>query len=277
MNWYATLADVKAELQIMATTFDALFGGYIEAASRWIDGWTRREFFVTSESRDFDGQESPHELALDDVLSITTFAEDSERDGTFDGQTWTEDTDFALFPYDEFPRLSARTLPQGSLSFSPGTRRYRITALWGYGDGESATPYEAIGVTVTVADATTTTLTLSAEGTIEAGHTIFVGTEQMFISAVTSDDSKKATAQRGVNGTTATEHTTAAASIFRYPFQVWRMTVMLAAKAFGDRGHEGLESERIGNYSYKVEQAAARNAAEVRILSQVSREANGIG
>ena len=65
--------------------------------------------------------------------------------------------------------------------------------------------------TVTVADGSTTTLTLSAEGEILAKDTILVESEEMYITAVTSDASNEATAIRGVNGTSGVAHSASTA------------------------------------------------------------------
>jgi len=142
-----------------------------------------------------------------------------------------------------------------------------IAGLWGYGDGKSATPYEDSGITATIADTTGTTLTLSAEGTIEAGHTILVEDEQMYVSAVTSDgSSKEATVERGVNGTTAAAHSGKAAYIYQYPDGVVQACIMIAGRLFESRG-KVFDSERLGDYSYSRGQAkAAVMEAERAIL-----------
>ena len=123
----------------------------------------------------------------------------------------------------------------------------KITGLWGYGDGQSATPYTASSVTATVATTTGTTVTVSADDVIEAGHTILVESEQMFVTAVGTGSF---TATRGVNGTTAATHTTKTISTYDYPAAIRRATLSEAASAYTQRGDAGITMERQGDYSY---------------------------
>ncbi len=69
---------------------------------------------------------------------------------------------------------------------------------------------EATGINGTVADGIITTLDLSAEGTIVPGNTYLIGTEEMLVTAVTSDASDEATVIRGVDDTTPAAQSAAA-------------------------------------------------------------------
>ena len=271
-NLYATLASLKTLLGITATTYDADLLGYLEAASRWVDAACLRHFYVETGTRYFDGTRTD-DLPLDDCMSVTSFLADSEVDGTFDGETWTEgdEEDYVLSPLNGWPKMGAMANSWGDYAFSAARRRYKVTGQWGYGDGESATPYDASGITVTLATTTGTTATLSAEGTIKAGHTLLVESEQLYVAAVTSDGTKQATVTRGVNGTTAATHAAKAASVYRYPRNVQRYTVLLAGDAYNGMDELGMESEGIGTYRYKVGKAADRLVQESRILGPFVR------
>jgi len=251
MNLYSTLNDVKSRLGISATTDDALLMAYLEAASREIDAICHRHFYCETATRYFDTGSSASRRSIDDALSITTFTTDSELDGTFDGETWTEGatSDFVLWPWNSWPKMEVVVAKDGDHVFQTHTEQYiKIVGLWGYGDGKSATPYEAAGVTVTVADGATTLVAVSADSIIKPGHTILAGTEQMYVSAVAAGSF---TAERGVNGTTGAAQAAAAASIYRYPKLITQAVEIATADIYGAMGSEGLSSERIGDYSYQ--------------------------
>lgn len=251
MNAYATLDQIKDALNITGTDRDNDLLLFLEAVSRDIDAAAERFFYTETVTRHFDGTWRFRELLLDDLLSVTEWLTDTNTDETF-SDSWTESTDFVLNPRDGFPKIKMRLAFDTSMALGLSIDYHKVTGIWGFGNGTSD-PWAVSGITVTVADATTTTLTLSAEGTIKVGHTIKVGTEQMFITAVTSDNSDEATAERAVNGTTGADHTTAASSIAQYPAQVVRAATWLGKSSWQQVDESGLfESERIGDYSYKV-------------------------
>lgn len=247
MNCYASLTEIKAALGISGTSDDTVLLNRLEAASRMIDAYCRRQFYAEAATRYFPG--SGARLWLDDLLSITTFKLDGDGDATF--ETTLATTDYDLWPANRYPKIRADVADNGDYSaFASGVARgVEIAGLWGYGNKISATPYDLTAITVTVATATGTTLTLSADDVIAPGHTILVETEQMFISAVSAGT---ATAERGVNGTTAAAHSAKAASIYRYPMDIWQACVQLASAMYGQREVGGMKAERLGDYNYTV-------------------------
>ena len=252
MNCYGTLTQLKANLGITATTDNAILLRCLEGASRLIDSFCNRSFYVWEGAKYFDGA-SP--LFITDLLAESEFKTDEDGDLDYDNTLAT--TDYILYPLNDFPKTYIRLTPDSNYSGFGGSvkKGAKITGKWGYGDGISATPCEVTSVTVTVADATATTLTLSAEGTIEAGHTILVESEQMYISAVTADGTMGATAERAVNGTTGAAHSAKAASIYKYPRDVCQACLQAAETLFETRG-KVFSSERLGDYSYTAKEAA---------------------
>jgi len=248
MNTYATLDQLKESLSITATTDDALLLRLLKAASRWVDTFCNRHFYAKTETKYLDGSNGL-DFLIPDCLLLSEVKWDKDLDYSYE-ETHTEDTDFYLRPDNEFPKWEYIEAPDATYGVSYGKRMAKLTGLWGYGDGESATPYTATSITGTVADASGTTLTLSAEGTIEAGHTILVESEQMWVSAVTSDGSKEATVTRGVNGTTAAAHSAKTLSTYDYPFDVQNACMFYASELYNERNNPGMQSERIGDYSY---------------------------
>jgi len=271
LNLYETLANVKADLDpVSATTHDAALLRYLEAASRAIDLYCYRHFFVRSETR-YQTPAIPQRVILDDDLLVaTTMTADSEQDGTYDGETWTEDTDFWLVPRNGWPKHSMEITEFGSYTFRGGRHNLKIVGQWGYGDGLSATPYTDSGFTGTLATTTGTTLTADSDpsATVKVGHTILIGTEQMYVSAI-SDTS--VTVTRGVNGTTAAAHSEAAINVYKYPAPVSQMCAWLARQYFKDRRNSPeMSQERIGDYFY-TRLATAVDNQQRRVLGPFVR------
>lgn len=246
MNLYADLNDAKTHLGLTGTSNDAELLRLLEVASREVDGWTRRFFYSQTATRIYDAIQSGALLLPDDLLSVTTLKTDTDGDQSFDDETWVEGSDFYLEPFNEFPKDKIVVIGDGDFVFTAGPRTVQIAGIWGHGDGLSATPWADAGITGTVATTTGTSLTVSA-ATVYAGDTILIGTEQMYISAISGTS---ATVTRGVNGTTAATHNAAAISTAKYPAQLIQATLALTGEAFRSRGQEGFESERIGDYSY---------------------------
>lgn len=214
MNIYVDLTTLKARLDITGTGDDTELLKVIRAASREIDKYTGRYFYVVSGTHYYDGVQSPWHVP-EDILAITTLKLDQDGDGTYES-TLVATTDYHLLPYNEWPKTTIKANPQGSYgTFAAGiVKGIQITGTFGYGDESGATPYVAAAANGTVATTTGTTLTISADGTIKPGHTLLCGSEQMYVSAVTTGS---CTVRRGVNGTTAAVHAAEAIYIYQYP------------------------------------------------------------
>lgn len=233
---YATPDDVRYSASYeVAASMDPILLRFLESSSRAIDQYTARHFYPWLGIKYINGV-SGTRLSLPDVLSISSFVADSENDGTWDGETWVEGTDYyleSLSHVDQFPKAVAITTGWGNYRFCPGDRRYKLTSLWGYGDGQSATPWILSSVTATVATTTGTSVTVSSAGVIVAGQTIRVGTGEMM--NVTSVNSTTLTVERGVNGSTATTHSSAAVSVVQYPRLVTQCAVDMCVESFFNR------------------------------------------
>ncbi len=150
-----------------------------------------------------------------------------------------------------FPKTRIDINPNGSYSsFANGVKKgVQIVGTWGYGDGTSTTPYVTTAITGAVTTTTGLTLTLSADGIIEIGHTILCESEQMYVTAL---GTLSATVERGVNGSTAAIHTANILSYYRYPRDIMQACIDLSVALYQNRAKQGLQSERLGDYSYTV-------------------------
>lgn len=268
-NLYATVAAVKADQGIVVTTHDARIEQLIEAASRECDAFCHRHFYVWQGIRYFNSR-ACSELIIDDLLSVSALTADSEEDGTFDGETWTLDVDYHLQPDNEWPKCRLILGKAGNYSFADSRRYLKITGMWGYGDGRSATPYVPAGVTGSVGTTTGETLSISAGGVLAQGHTILIGTEQMYVRAVSDG---VATVARGVNGTTAATHSTEAVYIYQYPAQLVRFVRWLAGHSYIEQRQAGLLSETIGDHSItrNINDVSNVEKSKARSLNSLAR------
>ena len=248
MNCYATITDLAARVSD-AGSYVAQSLAILAAVSREIDAHCGRGFFTRIESRDFDVLHCGR-VAIDDCLGLTGAGADSEGDETWDGEAWVEGTDYSLEPRNSWPRRMFVPMFNGRYSLSVRNRYLRLTGTWGYSDGESADPWrEPVGGNATVATETGTTLTLSAAG-VQAGMTLLVENEQMFVIAV-AEDGLSATVRRGLNGTRAAAHAAKAGYRALYPPVVIDVAANVAAQRFKSLNPVDFKSERIGDYSYE--------------------------
>ncbi len=237
---YVTLTQMKSTgyLNIASITdYDTDLLRILQNASEEIDHICHRHFDCWEGIQYFDGSGRTL-LPNEDILSITSIDLDSDGSGDYaSALTATSYLSYPLGGFEQYPKLYLKLKLNASYGgFAPGIPGgVKITGVFGYGDGIGATPYYDSGITVTVATSAGTTLTLSAEGTIQPGHTIRVESEQIYINTVTSNGSKTATCDRGVNGTTAAIHTAKSAYIYKYPGPIVESTLILATNWWKQR------------------------------------------
>ena len=234
---YATLTQLKSFLTNTVTTNDTDLLRYVEDASIQIDDICHRHFNTWEGVQYFDG--AARTLNIDeDILSVTSIATDEDGSQTYSTTLLT--SDYILYPINGLP-LYPKYMVKLALNASVGSfassilAGVKITGVFGYGNGLSAAPYADSGLTGTAGTALTTTLTLSAEGTVQAGNTLRLDTEQMYVQAVSNNGTKTATVVRGVNGTVAATHSTSEVYIYSYPGPVVESCLLQAARDFKRR------------------------------------------
>lgn len=223
---YATLTTLKTRLGISGTGDDTTLRLLLEATSRMIDKWCRRHFYALSATKYEDGIDGRLFLS-DDLLSVTTLKTDEDGNAVYENTFTT--ADYLLYPLNGSPKTAvALSHDSGYSHFASGVRKgVEIAGLWGYGDGDSATPYIAGGMTATVADGTSTSVTVSTVGSLAPGHTILVESEQMYIQSISGTT---LTVLRAQNGTAGAAHSAKAVSIYEYPDPIEEATLMTAAR-----------------------------------------------
>ncbi len=282
-NAYVSLDTLKSSgvLNITGARDDARLRSLAESVSRMIDRYCNRRFFALSATRKFDGDGSAR-LLLPDLISVNRsgLKTDDNMDGSFE-TTWLMD-DYILLPSNADPANSgnpesrpytaveAARRPGGKTRFPAGRETVRISGVWGWWRHLKRAP-ETAGA---IPDATTTTLTLSARVGVEAGHTILIGAEQIYVESCSGDS---LTARRGVNGTTASSHADGAPiDIYEYPGPIVEAVIIQAARlwkrkdgAFGGAG--GFHDER------RAESSSGLDPDAALLLAQYRKAAVGVG
>ena len=253
VNSYATLTELKAILGISSTTDDTPMRKILEAASRAIESYCNRRFYSTTETKYFDGAIT---LWIPDLLSITTLKTDEDGDGTFENTLAT--TDYFLYgggledTLNLYPRTRIEINPNGDYSsFANGVKKgVEIIGVWGYGDGTTATPYVTDTTTAEAISAGEVAIDVTSATNLSVGHTILIESEQMYITSISTNT---ITVEKGVNGTTDAAHDTAKTIYFyRYPRDIMQACIDLSVALYQNRAKQGLQSERLGDYSYTI-------------------------
>ncbi len=250
---YATIADLKGVLGITSTTDDTVMRKQLESASRSIDSYCNRYFNTQSATVYFDGGRT---LWLPDTLSITSIKTDEDGDGTFENTLAS--TDYIEYGHgiedalNVYPRTRLEISQDSDYgSFASGVKKgVRIAGVFGYGDGISATPYVADTTITEDLTAGEADINVTAVTNLSPGNTILIDSEQMYIYSIAT---LTLTVECGVNGTTEATHSSGATIyIYQYPADVRQACIDLAVALYQNRAKKGLQSERLGDYSYTI-------------------------
>lgn len=136
-NAYATVDELKDFLGLQGEDRDYALDGVVTTASRLIDRWTGHQFYTSANQvRYFCAGSDPTYVAIDDLLSASALATDSDGDSTYE-TVWTPVTDFYFGPVnapahnEPYTRLY-RTSYTGRFYFPAYTNSVKITGTWGY-------------------------------------------------------------------------------------------------------------------------------------------------
>ena len=236
-NSYVSLDTLKSGgvLNITGSGDDTRLRILIEAASRVVDRYCNRHFYVFSGTKRFDGG-GISSLHVPDLISIDAggLKTDDNRDRTFE-TTWAT-TDYRLNPTNSAPtdgnnpasrpytRIAVDLDAGSKAGFPRGVETVQVVGRWGWWQHfERATE-----TANAVADATITSVTVSSRADVEAGHTVLIDAEQMYVQSYSGNT---LTVVRGVNGTTAVSHASSSAiDIYQYPGPITEATIIQTAR-----------------------------------------------
>ncbi len=228
------------------TTYDNMLLFWGESCSRFIDEFLHRHFYCWEGTKYFNGDGTTLNLPVD-ILSISEFKLDQDGSGNF--ATTLSATDYVLNPTNTYPKTYIkRSLVSSIGAFASNVPNgVKITGVFGYGTGDTATPYQDSGVTVNASgitsSATTHALATGKGATFAAGMLIRIGSEQLYITSVSTDI---LTFMRGCNGTTAAAHT-AGDTIYIYQFNSAVVSACLVQLSIWWKRRESAYASKIGN------------------------------
>lgn len=147
-NGYTTLSELKSVLTIADSDDDGQLEVNITAASRMIDGWCNRRFFLdgATSARTYltPGYWAPALIDLRgkmwhdfDPATVPTVKSDDDGDGVYE-TTWTVNTDYLLEPLNHAemeaePQNQIRLLGTRFLTVPVfGRPQLQVTAKWGW-------------------------------------------------------------------------------------------------------------------------------------------------
>lgn len=229
MNQYCRLSHFKkAAGGITATTDDAEWLRVLARASRQIDTMAGRHFYADVSTHHYDLTADRIRVGvvlIDDLVTATTVKVDTAGDATY-ATTLTVNTDYWFGPDNKAthePAMWIRLNPQSSTlsSWPEQIRGLQIVGTHGYSFETTSA-----GTINEDLDASETGVDLTGGHSVEAGDTLIVDSEQMYVSAVAAN---VATVTRGINGTTAANHTNGTTMTVRlYPREIEKACVDLA-------------------------------------------------
>ena len=135
MTLYASVAQVKAALQISDSVDDALITMAATSASALIEGYCGRRFDTVSATKLFIADNN-YVLKIDDLISTTAIKSSSQSDGTFD-VTWAT-TDYQLEPLNSeveglaFPFTRIRAIDDYLWPYGSNEADVQIVGSWGF-------------------------------------------------------------------------------------------------------------------------------------------------
>ncbi len=268
-NWYSTIDEARAVLQGQDAD-DETLAQLIEMASREADRLSRRHFYEWQGTRTFTA-DSSRSVIIDDLLEAESVDVDADHDGTH--ETALDVADYALAPANAWPKWRLHLPLWGSPAALLPLRddAVRIQGRWGYGDGQGADPWRALGVTLTTTDADTDTAMVSKTDIVQRGMTIKAGDEQLFVEQLGPSQEDEVIVRRGVNGTTAETHTDAAVKRALYPAHLMHAVRKLVGLGLATTGGQGLISRRIGNYTERFVAPEDQERIEKRLFHRLRR------
>lgn len=249
-NTYVSLDALKGAgvLNITGDEHDERLLAVAETASRAVDRYCNRSFYVLSAARSFDGAGGPR-LLVPDLICVNRDGLRTDDDGDGHPDTVWPTSHFRFLPGNADPDNDGNPASRpytaieargGRVRFPAGRGSVRISGKWGWwrhlrpaGRLESA-----------VVDPGETALELAEWSNALAGQTLLVGSEQMYVEARRSN---ALTVRRGVNGTARMGHDTGASVyVFEYPLPVSEAALTLASILWrrGSSAYDALDPAR---------------------------------
>jgi len=133
MSTYATVAQLKARMNITNTTDDVILDMVLDGVSRQIENHCRRHFDQEVATRYFTAMNASVCL-VDDLSTLTTLATDNDGDRTY-STSWTV-MDYDLWPFNAAgwsePYMMLGVAVNGDYVFPTFRKGVKIVGTWGW-------------------------------------------------------------------------------------------------------------------------------------------------
>lgn len=237
INLYATLAEYKAYsvARAQTATTDATDDGVIvdllEAASRYLDDKTGRQFYPSIETRLYDIP-GDSELWLDgDLLSVITL---TNGDATVITTTNYKLNNPNFTPYHAIELKDISTVEWETNSSDSSQQVISVAAWWGYRQKFAQRAWQSVGTLgAAITDTTTLAFTMTAGHSVTVGQILKVDSEIYNIATVATNTITPIA--RGDNGSTATTHSNGATVYAWKPQEEARNSVLEIANSAYNR------------------------------------------
>ena len=249
-NAYVTLDALKGSgvLNITGAEHDERLLALAETASRVVDRYCNRSFYVRSGARSFDGSGGPR-LLVPDLICVNRDGLRTDENGDGHLDTVWRSGDFRLLPANAHPDSDGNPASRPYTAIEAAGRRtrfpagrgsVRVSGKWGWwrhvrpaGRTQSA-----------IVDADQTVVGLAGGSDALAGQTVLIGSEQMYVESRQNDE---LSVRRGVNGTVRLGHDAGAQVLaFEYPLAVSEaaLTIAVALWRSGPGAYESPDTAR---------------------------------
>tara|TARA_R110002110_G_scaffold256694_5_gene472682 strand:- start:3667 stop:4617 length:951 start_codon:yes stop_codon:yes gene_type:complete len=167
---------------------------------------------------------------LSSATTVTSYGDTAQTTS----ETLTEgyNADYFLEPYNTNPKFTLKLNEDTNKGFNGGQQTLHIAGTWGWQNTTSI----ATTLNGAITDAAATTVTVTSGATLSEGNTILVGTEQMYVESISTNN---LTVIRGVHGTTAATHLTGV-NVAKYTYSD------VVVQACLDLGHFSYRDRDIG-------------------------------
>jgi hypothetical protein len=211
-QWCCSIQEVLYDLNIAEPT-NGNFLRFIKSASATIANRVG-DFIPVTMAREYD-EERGEDMWLDPLLSVSSIV---------NGTATLTASDYTLFPSGK--HWNNGPYSRIHLEASAWADDVTITGQWG-----KYLLAESLGITGTHSGTTDTTLTISAASAeVSPGRILLIGSELVAVQAKLT--SLTYTVERGINGTTAAAHASAAVYAQRVPDDVNYLAREMAALAY---------------------------------------------
>ncbi len=230
LNVYATPTDLKRRLGIADTSHDVVLWHLLDVASRVVDGFCNRNFYVSTESKRYDVRDRLA-VYVDDLIEVNEIAEDRDKDGVY--EKIRDLSGMILYPLDTNPqsrhgvpyRVLRISWRRSGACFPLGRATVKVTGRWGYRSHTVSLDGYADDGGNSVKKASRS-IRVDDDRNMMAGQTIFMDAEQMFVRSVSAS---VLTVERGINGTDAAEHVDGSLiKALQFPAEVVEATLLTA-------------------------------------------------